>query len=64
MASTPERVKEQKIDKNNSGEIEQLLNEEYLLKNNEDNGKKCHDKFIYKERKKRRIYENNLRTTE
>ena len=56
-------IKEEKIVKNNSEEIEEFLNEEYLLEQN-DHYKKCYDELNYKDVKKEKIYKNNSIATE
>ena len=49
----------EKIDKSETDKIEQLLNEEYLLKNDNDNDEKCCIELDFKDIKKETIYEVN-----
>ena len=52
---------EEKIDRNDT---EELLNEEYLLINDEDNDEKCCIKFNIKRIKKGTVYAKNEKTIE
>ena len=54
----------EKIDKSETEEIKQLLNEEYLLKNDNDNDEKCYIELDFKDIKEGRNYENNEKTIE
>ena len=53
-----------KIDRSETEEIKQLLNEEYLLKNDDDSDEKCCIELYFKDIKKGTIYGNNEKTIE
>ena len=54
----------EKMDANDTGKIKQLLNEEYLLKNDYDNDEKCCNELDFEDIKKGTIYGNSEKTIE
>ena len=54
-------IDEEKIDRNDT---EEILNEKYLLKNDDYNDEKCYSELIFKDTKKEIIYGNNEKGNE